>query len=77
MKFLNPKRKTNNAISIILHIELLIYICYNAIRQKDKAECIETQKGRTPESSCDTFRGSPSFTEKSTVWASYRLQVAV
>lgn len=72
------KMKLNNKIIFnFLHIELLIHICYNAIRQKNDSTEYGNTKGRTPESSYDTFRGSPSFTEKSTVWASYRLQVAV
>ncbi len=49
-----------------------IGICYNVSRQKDRTR-IGNTKERTPGSTVNTFGGSSSFTEKSTVWASYRL----
>lgn len=48
------------------HIAFLFRICYNAVRQKDNS-IHRCTKGRTPGSTRNTSRGSPSFAEKSTV----------
>ena len=59
-----------------IHLANKKCICYNALRQKDKSIYNAVQR-TNPRMYGGTLEGSSSFAVRSSVWAGYRLSIAV